>query len=208
MPRRCERVRERASGGGGRAVRAGERETGDRERRQRPRLDAEVGRLPAGRVAARVEVRVVAEHAACDAPDPRRGELAREAVEVCASERRIAEADEPEVARSRRAPTRDPAPTTSVRKRKRGPRTRSAANETASFSADAGGASGWRSSRRPTRPSRGRRRAPPFGRGSMPGARSARRARRRGQALAAWSVEAVGGGNGQRDDQRRPRLHG
>ena len=90
--------RERASSGSGRAVRAGERKAGDRERRQRWRLDAEVRELPAEPVASRVEVRVVPEDATRDAPNPRRRESPGHAVEVRSPERGVAVADEAEVA--------------------------------------------------------------------------------------------------------------
>ena len=96
---RVARARPHVGAGGGdrRAVHAGEPRARDRERRERPRLDPEVARLPAEPVAPRVEVRVVAEHTPRDPPDPGGRELAREPVEVAAVERRVAVADEPEV---------------------------------------------------------------------------------------------------------------
>ena len=90
-PRRREQRRRRAVG-------ADELHAGDGERGERPRLDTEVGRLPPGRVPARVEVRVVAEHAAGDPPDARWPRSRARAGRGRRGERRIAEADEPEVA--------------------------------------------------------------------------------------------------------------
>ena len=118
---------------------AGERESGDGQRRQRSRLDPEVGRLPAEGVASRVEVGVVAEHATRDPPDPGRGERAARAgsrsTRVSVG---IAVPDEPEVAvpdtsRSRPRPRRPPCESGSAG-RGRAARER----DTASFSTDAG----------------------------------------------------------------------
>ena len=86
-----------ASGSHGRTVDARESHACHGQSRDRPRLDPEVARLPPEPVAPSVEVRVVAEYASRDAPDTGGCELAREPVEVGAIERRVAEADEPEV---------------------------------------------------------------------------------------------------------------
>ena len=82
----------------GGSVHTRERKPADGERRQWPRLDPEVGRLPAERIPSRVEVRVVAEHATFDSPDPGCRDAACEPVQIRPGEGRVAEPDEEEVA--------------------------------------------------------------------------------------------------------------
>ncbi len=93
-----ESLRVGTRGSCGRSVRAVDGDVADSQRRQRPRFDAEVGGFPAEPVSARIEVRVVAEHAASNTPDPSGCESSSEPVEVGLRQCRVTEADEPEVA--------------------------------------------------------------------------------------------------------------
>ena len=96
-PPTLEGGRERPRGGRGRAVRAAGVDVFDGERRERRGLEAEVARLPTGRVPARVEVALVADDAARDAADSPGREVAREEAQVALLEGGVAVPDEDEV---------------------------------------------------------------------------------------------------------------
>src|SRR5436309_3497838 len=74
--------RERPCGCGRRAVRSLEARALDRQRRERARLAADVRRLPARRVTARVEVALVGHDAPGDTLDPPVGNVPRELTQI------------------------------------------------------------------------------------------------------------------------------
>ena len=108
-----------------------------------------------------------------DAADAPARDAAREGVEVRRRERRVAAADEEEVAAPR--PARElPEPETWVWKRYSGPRRRRATKDTASFSADAGASARPGFERNTTSPVRRSIASAAVRRASRPGARRAR----------------------------------
>ena len=110
----------------------------DDERRERRRLVEVERRLPADPGAAGVEPALVSEDPAAHVPDPGRGHLARERVELGEGQRGVPIALEHEVRRATSFRSCCPSPSTSVSMRNEGPSAVRAAYVVASFSFDAG----------------------------------------------------------------------